>query len=151
MILISACLMGCNCRYDGKNNLIPSIAKLVQEGKALPVCPEQLGGLPTPRPPAEIVGGSGEDVLEGKARVLDVNGQDITAAFMKGAKEALLIAQTAGIKQAILKQRSPSCGSKEIYNGTFSHTRRAGKGVTAALLSKNGITVYDENFHLDNF
>lgn len=145
MIIISACLIGCNCRYDEKNNLYPHLAKLVQEGKAIPVCPEQLGGLPTPRPPAEIVGGEGKDVLTGKARVIDVNGNDVTAQFVKGARETLKIAQLIGATSAILKQRSPSCGSEEIYDGSFNKKRIKGRGVTAALLMENGIKVMDED------
>jgi uncharacterized protein YbbK (DUF523 family) len=145
MIIISACLIGCNCRYDEKNNLNPHLAKLVQEGKAIPVCPEQLGGLPTPRPPAEIVGGEGKDVLTGKARVIDVNGNDVTAQFVKGARETLKIAQLIGATSAILKQRSPSCGSEEIYDGSFNKKRIKGRGVTAALLMENGIKVMDED------
>ena len=150
MILVSACLMGCHCRYDGKDNLHPKIAKLIKEGKAIPVCPEQLGGLPTPRPPAEIVGGDGKDVIQGKARVMDVNGKDVTREFIRGALQTLQIARIAGVKEAILKQRSPSCGSLEIYNGSFSKTMRRGVGVTAALLSQNGINVWDEEDPVDN-
>lgn len=145
MIIVSACLMGCCCRYDEKNNLKQEIARLVQEGNAIPVCPEQLGGLSTPRPPAEIIGGNGLDVLDGKARVVDVNGKDVTAQFVKGALETLKMAQLVGATSAILKQRSPSCGSKEIYDGSFSHKRIGGMGVTAALLTKNGINVTDED------
>ena len=145
MIIVSACLMGCCCRYDEKSNLKQEIAKLVQEGNAIPVCPEQVGGLSTPRPPAEIIGGSGFDVLEGKAQVVDVNGKDVTAQFLKGAQETLKMAQLVGATSAILKQRSPSCGSKEIYDGSFSHKRIEGMGVTAALLTKNGIKVTDED------
>ncbi|HBI04342.1 MAG TPA: DUF523 domain-containing protein [Paenibacillaceae bacterium] len=145
MIIVSACLMGCCCRYDEKNNLTYEIAKLVQEGKAIPICPEQVGGLSTPRPPAEIIGGNGFDVLEGKARVVDVNGKDVTPQFLKGAQETLKMAQLVGATSAILKQRSPSCGSKEIYDGSFSHKRIEGMGVTAALLTKNGIKVTDED------
>lgn len=150
MILVSACLMGCHCRYDGKDNLHPKIAKLIEEGKAIPVCPEQLGGFPTPRPAAEIVGGDGKDVLEGKARVIDVSGKDVTREFIRGALQTLQIARIAGVKEAFLKQRSPSCGSLEIYNGSFSKTKRPGVGVTAALLLQNGINLHDEGESLDN-
>lgn len=144
MIIVSSCLMGCCCRYDEKDNLKPEIAKLVQEGKGIPICPEQAGGLSTPRPPAEIVGGNGFDVLDGKARVIDINGKDVTQQFIKGARETLKMAQLVGASSAILKQRSPSCGSKEIYDGSFSHKPIPGMGVTAALLMRNGINVLDE-------
>ncbi|WP_047153162.1 DUF523 domain-containing protein [Aneurinibacillus tyrosinisolvens] len=144
MKIVSACLMGCQCRYDKKDNRVEQIEQLVKEGKAVPVCPEQLGGLPTPRPPAEIVGGDGFDVLDGKARVIDDRGNDVTADFIQGAQQALRIAQTAGAAEAVLKERSPSCGSAAIYDGTFSKTKRTGVGVTAALFIRNGIAVTSE-------
>jgi uncharacterized protein YbbK (DUF523 family) len=103
-----------------------------------PVCPEQLGGLPTPRPPAQIIGGSGEDVLGGTARVLAPDGRDLTAAFLRGARETLLLCRCLGITEAILKGDSPSCGVGRIYRGT---ERVPGNGVTAALLIREGITV----------
>jgi uncharacterized protein YbbK (DUF523 family) len=136
--------MGCECRYDKKSNWHQEIEQLVKEGKAIPVCPEQLGGLPTPRNPAEIVGGDGFDVLDGKARVIDNQGNDVTKMFIDGAYQALRIAQTVGATEAILKERSPSCGSHQIYNGTFSKTKKKGAGVTAALLIRNGIRVQSE-------
>jgi uncharacterized protein YbbK (DUF523 family) len=142
--IVSACLMGCQCRYDKKDNRVEQIEQLVKDGKAVPVCPEQLGGLPTPRPPAEIVGGDGFDVLDGKARVIDDRGNDVTADFIQGAQQALRIAQTAGAAEAVLKERSPSCGSAAIYDGTFSKTKRTGVGVTAALFIRNGIVVTSE-------
>jgi uncharacterized protein YbbK (DUF523 family) len=142
--LVSACLMGCECRYDKKDNWIGTIEQLVKDGKAVPACPEQLGGLPTPRPPAEIIGGDGFDVLDGKARVVDNTGNDVTANFIQGAQQALRIAQTVGATEAILKERSPSCGSAMIYDGTFSKTKRTGVGVTAALFIRNGIAVTSE-------
>lgn len=145
MIIVSACLMGCCCRYDGKNNLKQDISRLIQQGKAIPVCPEQVGGLPTPRPPAEIIGGNGLDVLEGRAQVVDVNGKDVTLQFLKGAQETLKMAQLVGATSAILKQRSPSCGSREIYDGSFNHKSIEGMGVTTALLTKKGIKVIDED------
>jgi uncharacterized protein YbbK (DUF523 family) len=139
MTLVSACLMGIHCRFDGKNSLDTDIQQLVIEGKAVPVCPEQIGGLSTPRLPAEIIGGTGEDVLDGKAKVVNIEGEDVTEAFIRGAKEVLRIAKTVGATEAILKERSPSCG-----NGTFQGIKQAGNGVTAALLKRNGIQVKSE-------
>ena len=105
------------------------------------VCPEVDGGLGTPRPPAEIVGGDGADVLAGRARVLTAGGADVTAAYVEGARRALRAAQEAGATRAILKTRSPSCGKGDIYDGSFSRSLRAGDGVTAALLAEHGIEV----------
>jgi len=103
-----------------------------------------MGGLPTPRPPAEIVGGDGDDVLEGRARVVSAAGEDVTAQFLAGAREALRLAGAVGAKAAILKERSPSCGSGAIYDGTFRGAVRAGQGVTAALLRRHGVQVFSE-------
>ncbi len=144
MILISACLLGVNCRYDGCNNLWERAAELCATYRVLPLCPEQLGGLPTPRIPAEIQGGDGYAVLQGEARVLTQEGKDVSTAFLKGAKETLFLAKMQGVKTAILKEGSPSCGSKRIHDGTFSGTMCEGNGVTAALLKKNGIKVDSE-------
>lgn len=144
MKVVSACLMGCMCRYDKKSNLVPEVEQLVKDGQAIPVCPEQLGGLPTPRTPAEIVGGDGFDVLDGKARVMDRQGKDVTVEFIDGAYQALRMAQVVGATEAILKERSPSCGSHQIYDGTFSGAKKAGMGVTAALFMRNGILVRSE-------
>lgn len=142
--IVSACFAGINCRYDRKNNKIEEIRRLVRKGEAIPVCPEQMGGLPTPRHPAEIVGGDGDDVLDGKAKVIDNKGEDVTRQFMEGAQEALAMAEAVGAKEAILKERSPSCGSCLIYDGTFSKSKKAGLGVTAALLRRHGIRVVSE-------
>jgi uncharacterized protein YbbK (DUF523 family) len=147
MILISSCMAGLATRYDGKDNYREEIARLLREGKAVLVCPEQLGGLPTPRPPAEIVGGNGADVLDGKAKVVTVEGVDVTGEFLRGAEQTLKTAQAAGARYAILKESSPSCGSTLIYDGTYSKRKQPGFGVTAALLRRNGIEVYSE----DNF
>lgn len=144
MMIVSACFAGVCCRYDQKHNRIAAIQKLIREGKAVPVCPEQMGGLPTPRNPAEIVGGNGEDVLDGRARVIDCEGKDVTSQFLTGAKETLKVAQDVGAKKAILKENSPSCGSQMIYDGTFSKKKQSGMGVTAALLRRHGIEVYSE-------
>ncbi|NLK52356.1 MAG: DUF523 domain-containing protein [Syntrophomonadaceae bacterium] len=154
MILVSACLVGINCRYDGRNNLHPLLVQALVSGHLLPICPEQLGGLPTPRIPAEIQGGSGEDLFAqgpevdlsqpSKVRVLDQAGKDRTSAFLMGAKEVADLAQKVGAHTAILKARSPSCGCGQIYNGSFSGQLKAGDGVTAALLKKIGINVFTE-------
>ncbi|SFJ09881.1 DUF523 domain-containing protein [Thermoflavimicrobium dichotomicum] len=142
--VVSACFAGIHCRYDQKHSLVEAIQELVKKGEAIPICPEQLGGLSTPRNPAEIVGGNGEDVLDGKARVIDNQGNDVTEAFIRGAYEALKIAQTVGAKQAILKEKSPSCGTCYIYDGTFQGKKQPGMGVTAALFRRHGIQVFSE-------
>ena len=123
---------------------VKEIMEIVSEGKAVLVCPEQLGGLPTPRSACEIMDGTGEDVLDGKVKVLSREGKDVTEQFVLGAEEVLKIAKLYGIKKAILKARSPSCGSNVIYNGTFSSQKRKGNGVTVALLKRNGIEIVDE-------
>ena len=147
MIIVSACLCGINCKYNGGNNLDERVLKLLKEGKVIPVCPEQLGGQQTPRAPHEIVCGSGLDVLQGKAKVLGQGpdeSDDVTSEFLKGAYETLKIAELVGASTAILKARSPSCGTCEIYDGTFSGTKRQGNGVTAELLLSKGMKVYTE-------
>ncbi|MBX6396005.1 MAG: DUF523 domain-containing protein [Alicyclobacillaceae bacterium] len=148
MMLVSACLVGCRCRYDGSSREDPRLESLVAEGKAVPVCPEQMGGLPTPRPPAQIVGGDGEDVLEGRAKVLTEEGVDVTPAFIRGAEETLRMARRVGATRAVLKERSPSCGSAVIYDGTFSGATRKGRGVAAALLERHGVQVLSEETFL---
>lgn len=141
MIIVSACLCGVNCKYSGGNNLNEEVLRLLAGGEAIPVCPEQLGGLPTPRPTMEISGGTGADVLDGEARVTSSSGTDATECFVKGAQEVLKIAEVAGAGEAILKSNSPSCGSGRIYDGTFSGRLIDGNGVTAELLIRNGIKV----------
>lgn len=145
MIIVSACLCGINCKYSGGNNLDNKILKMFKEGKAIPVCPEQLGGLTTPRPPQEIVSGSGEDVLLNKAKVISIDGNNHTDEFIKGAEEVLSIAKKCNADLAVLKADSPSCGTGEIYDGTFSGAKVKGYGVTAALLKQNGIKVINEH------
>ena len=140
-ILISACLIGVNCRYDGGNSRDKDAIKHHQHDELVPVCPEEAGGLPTPRPAVEIVGGDGNDVLDGKARVLTAEGVDKTEEFLKGAQIALELAQSEGATSVLLKSRSPSCGCGEIYDGTFSKTLVSGDGVTTALLKRHGIEV----------
>ncbi len=144
MKLISACLCGINCKYNGKNNSNPVFEAMLSRNQVLPVCPEQMGGLPTPRPACEIIGGTGMDVLAGKARVKSDDARDLTEAFMKGAELVLEMAADKGIKEAIFQSRSPSCGCGYIYDGTFSSHLIKGDGVTAALLRKHGIQVVNE-------
>jgi len=134
MIIVSACLAGIKCRYDGKSNSCLPVIDLVREGKAIPLCPEQLGGLSTPRVPAEIVNG----------RVISKEGIDVDLQFSNGAEETLRIAKLIGAKMAILKQRSPSCGSTKIYDGSYSGKIILGRGKTAQLLADNGIKIISE-------
>jgi uncharacterized protein YbbK (DUF523 family) len=143
--IVSACLAGLECRYNGKHKESKLIKHLLSKGKAIPICPEQIGGLPTPRPPAEIVNGTGLDVLERQARVLNLKGEDVTEFFIRGAFQMLKLAKIIGCKRAILKDKSPSCGTKKIFDGSFSGVLREGQGVTAALLSREGIEVVNEN------
>lgn len=149
MYLVSACLLGLKTRFNG-TKLAPSGATLVPLEELIPVCPEQLGGLPTPRLPAEIQGGQGEDVLKGSAKVLNAAGENVTEFFIKGAREVLYLAHLYKVKGAFLKEGSPSCGSNYIYDGTFSHKRCPGTGVTAALLREKGIPVFNEKALFSN-
>lgn len=145
MILISSCLLGKACRYDGASQPNDEALALFENGNAIPVCPECLGGLTTPRPPAEIVLGSGEDVISGRARVIarSENGEerDVTREFLLGAQKTLSLAREYGADTAVLKAKSPSCGCGLIYDGSFTGTLRKGSGVTSALLIQNGIRV----------
>ena len=140
-VVISACLLGVRCRYDGGDSRNELVIKQKETDQLIPVCPEEAGGLSTPRPPAEIVGGDGNDVLSGKAKVMTIDGTDVTAAYLKGAHHALQVAQSNGATHVILKARSPSCGCGNIYDGTFSGTLTTGDGVTTALLKRHGITI----------
>lgn len=148
MKLCSACLLGVNCRYDGTNNLKDSfkekILELSKKEVLIPICPEQLGGQATPRPGAEIQGGTGVDVLQDRAKVVEKDGVDVTEYFVRGAEEVLKIAKLFDIKEALLKQRSPSCGCGKMYDGTFTRNIIAGDGVTTALLKEHGIMVTTE-------
>lgn len=143
-VLVSACLAGRACRFDASAGHDDEVARLVAEGRAVLVCPEVEGGLGTPRPPAEIVGGDGHDVLAGRARVVTVDGEDVTEPYLEGARRALQTARSAGATRAILKSRSPSCGRGAVYDGSFTLTLREGDGVTAALLEREGIEVVTE-------
>jgi uncharacterized protein YbbK (DUF523 family) len=145
LYLVSACLLGIPCVYDSRGRLVDALLPLVARGQAVPICPEVAGGLPVPRPTAEIVGGDGSDVLDGCARVMTIAGDDVTAAFLGGAECALAVTRQHAISAAILRQRSPSCGSACIYDGTHSGTVRTGQGVTAALLRRHNVTVYAED------
>ena len=144
MKLVSACLVGIRCRYDGGSKPNKEIIKMFKEGKLIPLCPEQLGGLTTPREPAELMG-DGLEVLEGEARVLTKSGKDVTAQFLRGAKETLKIVKLLGIKEAILKQRCPSCGCGLIYDGSFTGKFIKRDGVTAALLKLNGVSIITDD------
>lgn len=143
-VLVSACLAGRACRFDGSANPDDAVARLVAEGRAVLVCPEVDGGLGTPRPAAEITGGDGADVLEGRARVLTGAGEDVTNAYVSGAERALEAAREAGATVAILKARSPSCGKGAVYDGSFSRSLQDGDGVTASLLRSEGLTVISD-------
>ena len=133
--IVSACLLGCGCRYDGKRKEIPlEIAELQKHHTLIPVCPEILGGLPTPRPPAEIVSG----------RVVNREGMDVTEAYRRGAEEVLRLARLYSADGVILKNMSPSCGTNGIYDGTFTGQRIDGEGITARLLRSNGFAVFGE-------
>ena len=134
-ILISACLLGARCRYDGASREHPEVLKLAERHTLAPVCPEQLGGLPTPRTPSERQGDA----------VCTREGTDVTEAYRRGAEEALRLCRMLGCEAAVLKERSPSCGCGEIYDGTFTGTLTAGDGVTAELLKSCGIPVYGES------
>ena len=134
-LLVSSCLLGKNCKYNGKNNYQPNIENLHLYYDIYEVCPEVDGGLPTPRDPSEIIGD----------KVMSIKGNDNTPFYNKGALHALEVCKKYNIKKALLKQKSPSCGSKIIYDGTFTSTVIKGDGVTSKLLKDNGIEVFDED------
>ena len=134
-LLISACLLGIPCRYDGSTKLFDGMERLREKYELVPVCPEQLGGLPTPRNPSERIG----------ERVLTPSGIDVTKEYHAGARATLELCLREGCVAAVLKERSPSCGSGEIYDGTFTHTVISGDGVTPELLKKTGSKVYGES------
>ena len=134
-LLISACLLGRNCKYNGGSNYTPLVEELKERYDLVPVCPECLGGLPIPRAPSERVG----------EKVLSKTGADVTAAFQRGAAEALAAAQREGVRRAVLKERSPSCGCGSIYDGTFTGAVVPGNGLAAELLLQHGVTIYGES------
>ena len=139
-ILISGCLLGIHCRYDGEEAGSSDIVDFTSLYNFIPFCPEQLGGLPTPRPSANIVGGDGRDVLSGKARVINSRGEDVTDAFRRGAEESLRLARLSGARVALLRERSPSCGVSTSY---FESSGNSGIGVTAAILESAGIKIVE--------
>ena len=134
IILISACLLGVPCRYDGKAKPCPAALALAERHTLIPFCPEVYGGLPTPRDPSEIVGD----------QVISSAGRDVTEQYRRGALQALEICRKLGCQAAVLKEKSPSCGCGQIYDGTFTGTLREGNGVTAELLLRSGVAVYGE-------
>lgn len=139
-ILVSACLLGISCKYDGGSNLCPELIALTERPDIhlIPFCPEVYGGLPTPRVPSELLSAV-------PLQVVSSQGTDVTAAFSRGAEEALRVAHLYHCTAAILKERSPSCGHGRIYDGTFQHRVIAGDGVTASLLAADGIRIYGES------
>ncbi|WP_017794122.1 DUF523 domain-containing protein [Leucobacter salsicius] len=141
LTLVSSCLAGLPCRYDGRAKPDAEIVRAVREGRAGPACAEQLGGLPTPRPAAEIVGGDGHDVLAGRARVLGLDGEDFTSEFVAGARKVAEIVAERGITSATLQARSPSCGAAQVYDGTHTGQLIQGDGVLAALLRAQGLEI----------
>jgi uncharacterized protein YbbK (DUF523 family) len=143
-VLISACLAGVPCTHEAEPKTRAWAVRLVAEGRAVLVCPEVAGGLPIPRPEAEITGGDGHDVLTGAARVINSEGGDVTESYLRGARVAVREASSAGSSVAVLKARSPSCGCGRIHDGTFSGTLRDGDGVTTAALRREGIDVIDD-------
>lgn len=145
MIAVSACLLGIDCKYSGGNNRNEKVIEFVKDKPFIAICPEQMGGLCTPRNPSEIKGGRGKDVLDKKATVISNTGADVTENFVKGAVESFKLAELSGVDMAILKNGSPSCGSSRIYDGSFSGVKISGEGVTTALFRKNGIKVISED------
>ena len=139
-VLISSCLLGIDCRYDGTHSRCEQVIKQAHEIRWIPICPEQMGGLPTPRPPSNIVNGDGKGVLAGEARVINSLGEDVTDAFIKGGRECLKLAKITGAKKAILKNKSPACGLNTPYCETDTGH---GLGVTAALLLSASIEVIE--------
>lgn len=136
MILISSCLLGINCKYNGKNNYNEKIENILKTEEVLPLCAEQLGGLTTPRSPSEI------KIINGEKRVINKLGEDVTENFYKGAEEVLKMVKKFNIKKAILKSKSPSCGKGKIYSGNFDDTLVSGNGILTDLLIKNGVEVF---------
>ena len=134
MILVSACLLGIDCKYSGGNNLNEKVLEYIKDYEVIPVCPEIMGGLSTPRPPSERIGD----------KVLNNQGTDVTNEYTKGALETLKLAKLFNVKKALLKAKSPSCGKGKIYDGTFTSTLIEGNGVTVDLLESNGIEVISE-------
>jgi uncharacterized protein YbbK (DUF523 family) len=144
MIIVSACLAGINCNYKGKSAPNKKVIELIKRGKAVAVCPEQLGGLTTPRSGARIVSGNGNDVLNQKSKLITDDGQDVTQEYIRGANETFFISKNFDSSVVILKQGSPSCGNGRTQGGIKLREHVEGDGVTTALLKKNGIKVFSE-------
>lgn len=146
-ILVSACLLGCNVRYNAGSVTTDGddLEWLSNHCEVIPFCPEVSAGLPIPRAPAEIDSGSGDDVLAGRSKVVGNDGVDVTDAFIEGARLALHQCQSQGIRYAVLTESSPSCGSSTIYDGRFEGIRKPGKGVATALLEQHGIQVFSQH------
>ena len=144
-ILVSACLLGQAVRYDGgAHGPFAPLLQWQQQGRVVALCPEVAGGLPTPREPAEIVGGQGGQVLDGLIALYALDGTDVSRAFVAGARQAEQLVRAHGIQLAVLKARSPSCGNQQTYDGSFSGQLVAGEGVTAAALRRLGVRVFNE-------
>jgi len=141
VIAVSGCLLGKNCRYDGRSCPDERIIQMAGMTEHIIICPEAMGHLQSPRPPAEIEGGNGFDVLDGRARVLDSDGADVTKEFIQGAQTVLDICRKKGVEAVYLKEKSPSCGVGKIHDGTFAGVLKEGPGVCTALLLRNGIRV----------
>lgn len=144
LCVVSSCLLGYPCRYDARSVPCQDLTGKNVRERLVPVCPEVLGGLGVPRPPAEIVGGEGKDVLDGRARVVNSKGEDVTGQYIRGSMLALGIALQSGAARAILRSRSPACGVGHIYDGSFSRRLREGDGVFAALLRRHGLAVHSD-------
>ncbi len=135
-ILVSACLLGTNCKYNGSNNKNNKVLEYIKDKEVIPICPEIMGGLPTPRTPSELKNN----------KVITKEGIDVTSNYLKGAEEVLYLAKLFNVKKAILKSKSPSCGKNKIYDGTFNNNLIDGMGITAKLLTDNNIEIIDEDF-----
>jgi len=142
MVAVSSCITGVKCRYNAKDSYNPSVVEGMK-GKYITVCPEILAGFLTPRAACEILGGDGEDVLNGTARIVDKNSMDITDPMIRGAEIALQVCLENGVTKAYLQSKSPTCGCGEIYDGRFSGTLKPGNGIFAALLKRHGIEVIE--------
>ncbi|WP_066872902.1 DUF523 domain-containing protein [Clostridium mediterraneense] len=143
MIIVSACLCGENCKYNGGNNKNDKVLDFISDKETYFICPEELGGLSTPREPSEMQGNA-KEVLYGNARIISISGKDVTKEFVDGAYKSLELAKKVGAKKAILKAKSPSCGKGNVYDGSFSGKLVSGNGITAQLFEDNGIMVISE-------
>lgn len=148
-VLLSACLAGVNCVYDGTNKFHPVFFRMHKKGDAVLFCPEALGGMKVPHSASEISGGGGLDVIEGRGKVFSKDGKDVTVFFVEGARKTLALAVKKGIKKAIMKSKSPSCGCGRIFDGTFTKNLVPGDGVTAALLKKSGLAIVSDAEYLE--